>query len=116
MQSPADDFPATQHRVAHLRRLALPAMSGFLALYVAIHSPLRDIIAALFGKRPQPCYFICGDMLMRSSTIESIAALALIAIALLAAWIVADGFEGAPYERSLIFGLSALAFIVTPAA
>lgn len=99
-----------------LRRLALPTMVGMLALYVAIHSPLRDIIAALFGKRPQPCYFFCGDMLMRLSTIDSMAAIALIAGALFAAWIVADAFEGASYERPLIFGLSAFAFVVVPAA
>ena len=116
MQSSADGFFATQHRVAHLRRFALPAMSGFLALYVVIHSPLRDMIAALFGKRPQPCYFICGDMLMRSSTFESIAALALIAVAIFAAGVVTDWFDGARYERRIVFGIGALAFITVPAA
>ena len=91
-------------------------MSGILALYVAIHSPLRDIIAALFGKRPQPCYFVCGDLLLRQSTIESIVAVALIANALLAAWIVADAFDGVSCDRPLIFGLSAFAFVVVPTA
>lgn len=103
-------------RGAHLRRFSLPVVSGILALYIAIHSPLRDIIAALFGKRPQPCYFVCGDTLMRISTIDSIAAIALIVGALLAAWIVADAFDGASYERPLIFGLSTFAFVVIPAA
>jgi hypothetical protein len=99
-----------------LRRLALPTMVGMLALYVVIHSPLRDIIAALFGKRPQPCYFFCGDLLFRNSAIESLAALTLIGIAALAAWVVADEFDGASYERPLIFGLSAFALVVVPAA
>ena len=99
-----------------LRRLALPTMVGMLALYVAIHSPFRDIIAALFGKRPQPCYFFCGDMLLRSSAVDSLAALVLIIVAALAAWVVTDGFDGASYERCLVFGLSVFAFVATPAA
>ena len=116
MQLPLRSNGVTGRPFAHVRRLALPVMGGVLALYIVTHSPLRDLIAALFGKRPQPCYFVCGDMLMRISTIESIVALVLIAIALLAAWIVADAFDGAPSERPLIFGLGALAFVVVPAA
>jgi hypothetical protein len=114
--SSADDSLSTRRHNARVRRLALPTMGGVLALYVAIHSPLRDIIAALFGKRPQPCYFVCGDLLMSNSTIESVLALVLIAVALLAAWIVADGFDGVPYERPLVFSLSTVAFIIAPAA
>ena len=116
MKSPTAASSTSERRETRAGCLALPAMGGLLALYVVVHSPLRDMVAALVGLRPQTCYFVCADMLMQSSTIESIAALALIAIAVLAAWFVADGFDGAPYERPLIFGLGALAFIVTPAA
>ena len=116
MKTSIGGFPVRWHRGTRVSCFVLPAMSGFLALYVVIHSPLRDIIAALFGRNPQTCYFVCGDLLMRIATIESIVALALIAIALLAARIVADAFDGMPYERPLIFGLGAIAFVAVPAA
>ncbi len=116
MKTSIGGFPARWHRGTRVSYFVLPAMSGFLALYVVIHSPLRDIIAALFGRNPQICYFVCGDLLMRIATIESIVALALIVIALLAAWIVAEAFDGTPYERPLIFGLGAIAFVAVPAA
>jgi hypothetical protein len=98
------------------RRLALPVMVGAFGLYVVMHSPLRDVIAVLLGLNSRVCYFVCGEALSLSGIAESASAWALIAIAVLAAWVVAERFDGAPYERPLVVGLSGLAFIVGPAA
>jgi hypothetical protein len=91
-------------------------MAGAFGLYVAMHSPLRDVIAALLGLNSRACYFVCGEALTRSGVAESTAAWALIAAAALAAWIVSDWFDAIPYERPLVFGMTALAFIAVPAA
>ena len=104
-----------RHPFARSRRLALPAMAGAFGVYVAMHSPLRDAVAALLGLKSRACYFVCGDWTALSGA-DSAAACALIAAASLAAWVVSDSFAGGPYERPLVFGLSALAFIVVPAA
>ena len=104
-----------RHPFARSRRFALPAMAGAFGVYVAMHSPLRDAVAALLGLKSRACYFVCGDWTALSGA-DSAAACALIAAASLAAWVVSDSFAGAPYERPLVFGLSALAFIVVPAA
>ena len=98
------------------RRVALPVMVGAFGLYVVMHSPLRDVIAALLRLNSRVCYFVCIEALTLSGVTESAAAWALIAAAALAGWLVAERFDGAPYERPLVFGLSGLAFIVVPAA
>jgi hypothetical protein len=43
------------------------------------------------------------------------AAWVLIAAAALTAWVVSDWFNGVPYERPFVLGLSVLAFVVVPA-
>lgn len=101
---------------ARLRGFFLPIMAGSLCLYIAMHSPFRRWIAALLGLKSDACFFVCEDALNASSIADSMASLALLTTALLAAWVVTTKFDGAPYERPLTFGLSALAFIVVPAA
>src|SRR5262249_35393096 len=100
---------------AYIRRVALPVMGGAFGLYVVMHSPLRNMLAPMFGLKSES-YFVCGEALSLSGIAESAAAWALIAIAGLAAWVVAERFDGAPYESPLVFGLSGMAFIVGPAA
>lgn len=109
--------PAQVDRLfARPRRLVLPVMAGAFGLYVVMHSPLRDVIAALMGINSRVCYFVCGDTLTLSGVVHSAPAWALIAAAALAAWVLAERFDGVAYERPLVFGLSALAFIVGPVA
>lgn len=100
---------------ATLRRLAIPVMAGLLGLYIALHSPLRDAIAAWFGLRSRGCFF-CSDAYSLGALADTVAGLVLIAGAVAAAEKWAESFPGAGYERPLVFGLGALAFIVAPAA
>lgn len=106
----------TRHPSPYVRRLALPVMAGAFGLYVVMHSPLRNMLAPMLGLKSEVCYFVCGEALSLSGIAESASAWALIAVAVLGAWVVAARFDGAPYERPLVFGLSGLAFIVVPAA
>ena len=99
-----------------VRQFALPLMVAASGLYVAAHSPLRDLIAASFGSKSRACYFVCTDALTFHGVADSLSAWTLIIVAALAAWIVSDWWEGASYERPLVFGLSALASISVPAA
>ena len=91
-------------------------MVTVFGLYVTAHSPLREVIAASLGLKSLACYFICADALTFNGAVDSLSAWILIAAAVLAAWIVSARFEGASYERPLVFGISALAFISVPAA
>jgi hypothetical protein len=106
----------TRHPLTHICRWALPVMAGAFGLYVVMHSPLRNMLARKLGLNSEVCYFVCGEALNLSGVAESASACALIAIAALAGWVVAERFDGALYERPLVFGLSGLAFIVGPAA
>jgi hypothetical protein len=99
----------------HVRGLVLPMMTGLLGLYVALHSPLRDSIASVFGIKSRGCFF-CIDSFSLNHMVDSLAGFVLIGIAVVAAWIVVDYSDGASYERLLVFGLCALALIVIPAA
>ena len=116
MQMKLGSCSVKRHLFAYVRRVALPVMVGAFGLYVVMHSPLRDVIAALLRLNSRVCYFVCIEALTLSGVTESAAAWALIALAALAGWLVAERFDGAPYERPLVFGLSGLAFIVVPAA
>jgi hypothetical protein len=90
-------------------------MLGVLALYVLLHSPLRTVIAELLGVRSEACYF-CYLSMTVSQLADPLSAGVLILIALLAAWALADLFEGTAFEKPLVFGLSALGLVVVPAA
>jgi hypothetical protein len=96
--------------------IALPVTAAGFGFYVLAHSPLRDVIAAAVGLKSRVCYFICSDAPTFLGAADSLSAWALILAAVLAAWIVSDWFDGASYERPLVFGLSALGFISVPAA
>lgn len=98
------------------RRFAFPAMLAIFALYVVAHSPLRDVFAAGLGLKSRACYFTCVDALTLHGAADSLSAWALIIVAVLGAWIVSDWFDGALHEQPLVFGMTALAFIVVPAA
>jgi hypothetical protein len=93
----------------------LPVMAVALLLYIALHSPLRSRIGSLFGFNSVDCY-PCGGTPSAGRFIDSFAALALIALALLAAAFVTDMLGVESYEWPLAFGLTALAFIVVPSA
>src|SRR5436309_148015 len=108
--------PVTRYPFAWARRFVLPTMAGAFGLYVAMHSPLRDAIAAALKSQARACYFGCLESLPLSSAVDTAAALVLIAAAVFAAWVASERWDGAAYERPLVFGLSALAFIVVPAA
>jgi hypothetical protein len=107
---------ATLIAFARSRRFVLPLMTAACGTYVVVHSPVRDVIAASLGLKSRTCYFICTDALRFNDAADSLSAWTLIATAALAAWIVSDWFDGASYERPLVFGISALAFIAVPAA
>ena len=111
----ANSFRRTSNLFVQVRGFVLPTMAGLLGLYIALHSPLRDVIASVFGMKSRGCFF-CAESFSLSQTGDSLSAVTLIGIALVAAWIVIEYFDGLPYERPLVFGLSALAFISVPAA
>jgi len=91
-------------------------MAGLLSVYAILHSPLRHWIATLLGLDSQACFFRCWEAWPISSMADSMASIVLLSASLLATWFVTTRFDGAAYERPLAFGLSALAFIVIPAA
>jgi hypothetical protein len=116
-QLPADRLACRERSLfRRLRPYMLPMMVGLLFLYGALHSPLRSIIARSLGLQAQSCYFVCRSSLTVSRIADSWSSLAAILVAGLAAWLVADWYDGTRYERPLAFGLSMLAFIVMPAA
>jgi hypothetical protein len=98
-----------------LRHFTLPLMVVLLGVYIALHSPLRDVLAARFGMVARGCYF-CFDAAALARALDALAALVALAAALLAAWRVTDRFEGTAYERPLVFGLTGLGLLVVPAA
>jgi hypothetical protein len=107
---------AGQIAFARVRQFALPLIAAAFGLYVTAHSPLRDIISASLGLKSRACYFVCADALTFHGAADSLSAWTLIVAAIVAAWFVSDWFDGASYERPLVFGLSALGFISVPAA
>lgn len=86
------------------RRLVWPAMVGALGAYVYVHRG-----------GPSP-YFISQQGILLDSVISAAAVATTIAAALTAAAVVSGGFAGLRYERSLVYGLAAFAFVVVPAA
>ena len=99
-----------------VRAFVFPLMVAAFGLYVVAHSPLRDVIAASLRMKSRACYFVCADALTFNGAGDSLSAWALILTAMLAAWILTDWFDGASYERPLVFGLSGIALITVPAA
>jgi hypothetical protein len=101
-----------------LRSWALPSLMAMcLAAYAALHSPLRDRIAALLlGRVTHTRYFSDGETLSFASGIDAVVALVAIAAASGAAAWIADRYAEQPYEWPLVFGITGFALIVTPAA
>src|ERR671910_632542 len=106
------------------RRIALFAMAAALAVYIAMHSPLRDPIGEIFGFERRTCYFCLDslsgfelpDSLPGSEVPDSLAAAALILLAGFAGWAVSARFAGPAYERVLVFGLLTVGLVIVPAA
>jgi hypothetical protein len=91
-------------------------MAAAFGLYVVFHSPVRNVVATLLHSSSRACYFACGVGPAGGRVGEAAAAWLLIAMAAAAAWVVTDRCDVAPYERPLVFGMAALAFIAGPAA
>lgn len=106
---------ATSRLRARAQWFFLPVMAVCLLLYVSLHSPLRGTIGSLFGFKAVDCY-PCGGAPSATRFLDSLVALAFIALALLAAGFVANMLGVESYEWPLAFGLVALAFIVVPSA
>lgn len=49
MQMKLGSCSVSRHLFAYVRRVALPVMAGAFGVYVVMHLPLRDMIAALLG-------------------------------------------------------------------
>jgi hypothetical protein len=96
-------------------RVVLPWMAGTLALYIAVHSPLRETVAGAFGMLSRGCFF-CTYSININEVFEFISGLWLILIACMASWFIAIHFKGPDYDKLLAFGLYAFALIVIPAA
>jgi hypothetical protein len=86
------------------RHLLWPAMIVALGAYVFVHRG-----------GPSP-YFISKQGILLDSVISAAAVLTAIAAALTASAIVSGRFAGLRYERPLVYGLTAFAFVVVPAA
>lgn len=90
-------------------------MAAALAAYVAMHTPLRDPIAGAFGLGRRTCYF-CLPSPTGFDFPDSLAAAALLLLAAVAAWAVADRLPWPAYERLLVFGFATIALVTVPAA
>src|SRR5512146_2191807 len=93
----------------------LAAMLALLAVYIALHSPLRGTIAGALHMTSRGCFFCTGTFSM-AQWIDSCSALGLVVVALVAAWIACHRVGGPAYEQAMLFGLGALGFITVPAS
>jgi len=88
-----------------------------LGAYVLLHSPLRELVARLGGMQSRVCYFACAlPAVSADDAARVLAAWLLIAVALLAAWALADRSGVAVYEWPIALGIIGLALIAVPAA
>jgi hypothetical protein len=91
-------------------------MAGMLAVYVLLHSPLRDLIATTLGLHSRVCYFVCDDVVTVGPILDAVSAWVLIVTAMLAGSTLTAWSGVASYERPLVFGLGTLACISGPSA
>jgi hypothetical protein len=97
--------------------LLLAAMAGGLVLYITLHSPLRDVAAAmLLGRATHTSYFAAATFHGLGSYVDAGAALIAVIAAAFAAARVADLLAMRRYERPLVFGVGAFGLIAVPAA
>jgi hypothetical protein len=116
-QTSSDKARLMPRLVARWRSLTVPIMGILLFLYVLFHSPVRRAIAGFFRVASDTCYLACPAVPPSLSRLaEGAAGWVLIVAALAAAWPITEWFMGEPYERVVIYGLSALACVVVPAA
>src|SRR5262245_46427554 len=99
-----------------LRWLVVPAIAAALGLYIWVHSPFLTVVMATVGHDWPTPYFIHGQGVLSGFSIASATVATAIAAALAAAAVVSCGFVGARYERWLVYGVTAFAFVVVPAA
>src|SRR4029450_11008734 len=83
-------------------RLTPYVMLGLLIAYVALHSPMRGVIASRLGLESSQCY-LCAVKPGTTSTADFVTASVLLLAAVVAGFIVADRFGGTGYEKPLIF-------------
>ncbi len=112
----ADSSTRRARPFVHRHAAVAPLMTGLLAIYIAAHSPLRGILAARLGFGTRGCSFGCGAVPAAGRIGGSLAGLVLVTSALLAAWVMANQWDAPSYEWPLVFGLTAIACIVVPAA
>jgi len=104
-----------QARTTTWRGLVVVGLVGLLGAYVLLHSPARALVASLAGTQARGCYF-CLDAAALAQLASPLAGLALVATAVVAAWVLSAAFHAAADERLLAFGLSAVGLITVPAA
>jgi hypothetical protein len=94
----------------------LPAMAALAGLYLALHSPLRNLAARRLGFAGHQCYLSCWGAVGSARVSAALAAATLIGAALIAAAMLARRASVAGYERPLAFGLLGFGFLTIPAA
>jgi len=98
-------------------RLVVAAMFATLAGYIVLHSPLRETLSTLLlGRSAHTSYFTALFNLHPATPASAVTALLAIVAALLAGASVADRIAWPQYEWPLVFGVTAFACIVVPAA
>jgi hypothetical protein len=109
--------PRPDRRSSAAAPWALPALALAFGLYVVLHSPLRELVAALAGRASHVCYFTCDAAVLDPVVVLSVVGGGgLILIALAGGWSLADSLTGPSWERPLVFGLAALTLLVVPSA
>lgn len=96
------------------RRAAMAAVVVTLGGYVLLHSPLRADLSRVLGL-PPGCYF-CRLAIPNWSGPTAGAAAALIAVAAFGAAGAASRYQGASFERGVVFGLTAFGLVTVPPA
>ncbi|HKP21650.1 MAG TPA: hypothetical protein VJT68_09040 [Thermoleophilaceae bacterium] len=98
-------------------------MASALAVYVLLHSPLRDFVTRAFGLERRTCYFCLPQLprvgvpdLTGVSVPDSLAAGALLILAALAAWALAERGSWPAYDRLIVLGIAWIALVAVPAA
>jgi hypothetical protein len=95
--------------------LFLAWVAGILLLYIAMHSPLREVIASLLRMKSRGCFF-CTPPLTAQQVIYGVSGIIFLMSSLLAAWVLVERFDGPRYDRVLAFALYAMSLIVVPVA
>ena len=98
-----------------LGRLVLPWMAVTFVLYIAVHSPLRDMVASMLRMQSRGCFF-CTYPLTLDNFLNGLSSILFVIAAITAGWMLADQFAAPAFDRVLSFGLYGLALITLPAS